>query len=217
MSSKREIRGILLEGVDYAGKSSISERVRQRISPGVAVSHGKCYHRRGALIDELERQAQEQDSLWARDCLYTACTIADLSRLVRLPDAELRATVRLQERAWYSQLARNEFFHPGTFTHENEVIAMLGVRYSVQIYLYSDRASKEYRIGGRVPKSPRDRLLAEDPDLHQAFDEASRANVPEPSRWQVIDISRRTIEEVADEVLLLSRDVWAAEFSGKVP
>jgi hypothetical protein len=59
-------------------------------------------------------------------------------------------------------------------------------------------------------------LLAEKPDLHQAFDEASRANLPDPSRWHVIDISRRTVEDVTDEILLQSRGLLATELGDRV-
>jgi thymidylate kinase len=189
------INGLLIEGTDYIGKSSIVRFVMDTlVRRGIQSCHQHCYLCRHPLIDFLESQAKRIDTVIGRDWYYTCAMLLDLFLY------QPQESFVVQERHWLSQVGRNEFFHPGVEFTTSDVLRECHIPFRFQIYLMSDIESKKQRAQSRPPTSPRDRLLAANPTLHQEYDEYVLGILPQHEQWTVIDTSRLNVQEVAKSI-----------------
>lgn len=189
--------GVLIEGSDYAGKSTIARIVFDNLQGDkLTVETAKCYLSRNPTVCFLDAEAQRHDDLLVRDQYYSAAIVCDLESARICPPSQFR----VQERHWLSQLGRNLFFHPKLKLIPDGYLESRHLSFTTQVMLYSDIASKKRRCHSRPPASPRDRLLLGDPGLHQAYDEFIRSILPSAERWSVIDISEASPAEVASEI-----------------
>ena len=102
-----QVNGVLIEGVDYVGKTSVAARLLELIrGEGQSVRPGKCYLRQSPVIDYLEARAKEHWTMIDRDWYYTAAILTDLAAYEPHPEFVV------QDRHWLTQLGRNLFFHP---------------------------------------------------------------------------------------------------------
>ncbi|GII90132.1 hypothetical protein [Sinosporangium siamense] len=189
------IEGVLLEGVDYVGKTTVSHRLADLMGRnGRTIGLGQCYLQRSPLIEFLEKEAKKSDDMMVRDYFYTAALVSDLSTLV--PPREYR----VQDRHWLTQLGRNAFFH----TEE-----MVPARYLLEehrpfthnVLLTSSARSKRERTAGRQPGSPRDAYLAAHPEVHQEYEDFVTALLPADENWLVLDTTDCPVDEVARRIL----------------
>ncbi len=192
-----DLAGILIEGSDYAGKSTVARLlVNQLRLEGVTVTTGKCYLTSNPVVTFLDEEARRYDDLLVRDKYYSAAIVCDLECARESPAVDFR----VQERHWLSQLARNLFFHPTLRLLPDGYLEQRHLAFATQIMLFSDRASKRRRCHSRPPASPRDRLLLADAGLHQAYDEFIKSLLPVTEKWSIIDISDASPEEVVEEL-----------------
>jgi hypothetical protein len=103
----------------------------------------------------------------------------------------------LQERHALTQIGRNTFFYDDPVRWHVDTIEDLRQRFTAQVYLTSDIAAKRRRARTRPPKSPRDALLANDPALHQHYDDYMRDALPRDEAWLVLDTSHLDVPGVA--------------------
>ncbi len=197
-----EINGVLIEGTDFSGKSTIAQIVTGYLA-GSALR--RCFLTEHPLVMFIDREARRYDDIATRDKFYTSALLMDL---VLLPDHRPDAFV-VQDRHWLSQVGRNLFFHRDNTDFPVEEIIANHVPFRYNFYLSSDIASKQHRASCRKANSPRDSLLAANPDIHQRFDEFHRSLFPQKERWQVLDNSNLTAEQAAREI------ISAIEFSQK--
>jgi len=205
------IHGVLVEGVDYIGKSSVCDHLAEVLGArDVRVRLNRCYLERNEVIRELERTAKTLDDAAARDLYYTAAISVDLLVAQETwsqdgPDAPWL----VQDRHWLTQVGRNRFF---AYEHDGgvpiEPLAAVHIPFSHNVLLQSDSASKQARAGTRPPKSPRDRELRANPDRHQEYDRFLTTLVPEDENWLVLDTTGLTMHETAERIL---------EFVGDAP
>jgi thymidylate kinase len=194
------IDGVLIEGVDYVGKTSVATRMVELLTErGTPASLGKCYLRRTPLIEFLEEQAKRTESMLERDWYYSAAIMADLYAF------EPPGTFVVQDRHWLTQVGRNRFFHPGLELIRPGLLEERHHPFRFNVLLTSSLEAKLERSRSRPPNSPRDRYLAERPTLHQDYEQSLVDLLPASERWTVLDTTRMTIDEVAGAVLELTR------------
>lgn len=193
-----QVPGILIEGSDYAGKSTVARLLAEQLQEGGAVFEtGKCYLTRNPVVAFLDDEARRHDDLLVRDKYYSAAIMCDLEAAKMFPPK----CFRIQERHWLSQLGRNLFFHPDIPLIPDGYLEQRHLTFTIQILLYSDVASKNRRVGSRPPASPRDRLLLGDPALHQAYDDFIKSLLPPTEEWLILDISDASPKEVTVRIL----------------
>lgn len=194
------IRGLLIEGTDYAGKTTTSKIIHARLQEsGVDSRFAQCYLSGSPIVAFLEAAAKAVDGLEARDWYYSAAILTDLQLIGRGP----LEGFRVQDRHWFSQLTRNAFFHPDTVFMPKRHLESQHRPFEINVYLTSSVEAKIERARSRPPKSPRDQLLRDDPTLHQRFDEYSIGLLPENETWYVVDTTGKQPDEVADSVMEL--------------
>jgi thymidylate kinase len=190
----RIAKGIAIEGTDFIGKTTLAEKLVIRFARENPV-HRKCFVSRSDLVGNLA-SAADSGSLEKRDWLLTAAHILDEAEVTELDCFSFA----VQERCWFSQFARNMFFHDGKMADYGRVIYSQKRSFELQVYLYSDQATKRKRALSREPKGPRDALLLSSSSLHQAFDDCAVNLLPEDEQWHVIDTSGLTPNEVEEQV-----------------
>lgn len=190
--------GVLVEGVDYSGKTSacsVVERILQ--SKGMTPTRNACFLYDHPIIRRLLALAKTSDDMVFRDTCYTASLLLDLS----LTDPLCLGGFRIQERHVLTQIGRNSYFYDDQENWQIDTMRRMRPLFSHQIYLTSNIEAKNSRTRSRRPKSPRDALLAADPGLHQHYDDAMRVSLPPGENWHVIDTSDLTIDQVAQAIL----------------
>jgi thymidylate kinase len=187
------INGVLIEGVDFVGKTSAASRLVEVLrSEGRSVESGKCYLRRSPVIDYLEAYAKTYWTMLDRDILYTAALLADLATY------EPNPTFVVQDRHWLTQVGRNQFFHPTRDLVSEGTIQRLHIPFKHNVFLKCDLRTKLERCRSRPPNSPRDEYLAATPAAHQEFEALNISLIPaETESWLVLDTSDLTVDEVA--------------------
>jgi thymidylate kinase len=192
------INGVLLEGVDYVGKTSVAERLAVILNEqGASTRSGRCYLQRVPIIEFLEAHAQQCDSMLERDWYYSTAILVDLFSFRTLEE------FTVQDRHWLTQVGRNRFFHKDVEFMPVDLIEERHIPFRFNIMLTSSLEAKMERSQGRPAKSPRDRLLAANPGLHQEYERFLIDLIPKGESWTVIDTTELTIEEVARKVLAL--------------
>jgi thymidylate kinase len=190
------VNGVLIEGVDFVGKTSaVSRLVEIMQSEGRVVQPGKCYLRRSPVIDYLEDCAKSYRTMIDRDMLYTAALLADLATYEPSP------TFIVQDRHWLTQIGRNQYFHPNRELVSNGTIERLRIPFKHNVFLKCDMKTKLERCRSREPNSPRDEYLAANPSAHQEFEALNISLIPaETESWVILDTSDLTIDEVASKI-----------------
>jgi thymidylate kinase len=192
------VRGLLIEGVDYAGKTTIMDGLAERLeSQRCSVFRRACFMHEHPIIEALLGLAKASDRMDVRDTCYTSSILLDLT----LPPLPSLPGYLLQERHTLTQIARNTFFYDDRVRWQVDTMMRLRRRFTCQIYLTSDLATKRIRTRTRPPKSPRDALLANDPSLHQKFDDFSRNSLPADEDWLIVDTSGRNVPHICRQIL----------------
>jgi thymidylate kinase len=192
------IAGVLIEGVDYSGKSSVADKLERLLhSRGIGFVRRACFLNTHPVIAALLELAKASNDMEFRDVCYTSCLLHDLC----LPALPRPPGYLVQERHVLTQIGRNSFFYDDPQRWQIPLMQGLRPRFGCQIYLWSNMDAKRSRTRTRPPKSPRDALLASDIMLHQRYDDAMRSMLPTGEDWLVIDTSSLTPEAVAERIL----------------
>jgi thymidylate kinase len=190
------IRGVLFEGVDFVGKTSVATRLAFLLAErGTHATLGKCYLKRSPIIEFLEEKAQGTESMVERDWYYSSAILADLASCTP-PD-----TFVVQDRHWLTQIGRNLFFHAETEMIPPGLLEEKHIPFQFNILLTSSLEAKMERSQGRPAKSPRDRILAANPTLHQDYEKFLVNLLPKNESWWVLDTTDLDIEQVAQAAL----------------
>jgi thymidylate kinase len=187
------IHGILIEGTEDSGKTTVSHLVARTLAEhGVASQVGHGYVHGNRLLDRFLHAARTTSDLLEIDWYYSANMLLDLALCRRALPREFV----VQDRHWLSQVGRNEFFHAAA-PLPTELIEAQHLPFAYNVYLKSDAATKRERASLRPPSSLRDAYLRKHADVHQRYDEYLERRLPRGERWSVIDTSGRTAEDVA--------------------
>lgn len=194
------INGVLIEGVDYAGKTSIADNLASALKArGTPVIQNQCYLKRGELIHFLEARAKELNTPLERDWYYTTALLVDLYLYEESnhdPDVFI-----VQDRHWLTTLGRNAFFNKDIDFMRAGLLEQRHPKFRFNVYVRSTMEAKIRRCQNRPPKSPRDRYLAENPEIHQQYDDFLQELLPKDEEWLILDTSDVSLEEATSAVL----------------
>lgn len=195
LPSSAAISGVLIEGVDFIGKTSVASRLVEVLeSKGRPATMRKCYMSGAPLVEFLDQQATMYDSMLERDSYYSAAILLDLL-LFRPLDRFL-----VQDRHWLSQVGRNLFFHPDRQLIPNGFLETHHIPFAFNVLLTSDLEAKLARSRGRPSKSPRDRYLRKHPAAHQEYEMFLTRLLPTEEDWVVLDTTGKTVDEVVESI-----------------
>lgn len=190
------IDGVLIEGVDFVGKTTVARRLTQLVNElARPASLGRCYVQPSPLTAFLENEAAKYDDMRTRDYYYSAALVADLSMLTPPDD------YRVQDRHWLTQVGRNAFFYPGEQMMPGEYVFEAHRPFGHNVLLTSTAATKAQRAERRAATSPRDRFLRANPGLHQDYESFLRTLLPAEEDWLMLDTTDCSVEEVSRQIL----------------
>ncbi|NTX51176.1 hypothetical protein HUA74_21775 [Myxococcus sp. CA051A] len=191
------IHGLLIEGTDYAGKTTVCKLLGARLTAaGLPARLGHCYVFDMPILDHFLAEAKRTPDLLEIDWFYSANILLDLARCHRgLPSGFL-----VQDRHWLSQVGRNRFFHPDVSGLPSQLIWDEHLPFAFNYYLTSTPKAKRERALLRPSKSVRDTYLRDNPERHQAYDEYLVSLLPAEERWTVVDTSELRPEQVAERI-----------------
>jgi thymidylate kinase len=194
--NRRTIRGLLIEGVDFIGKTTVAEKVVAMLnSAGEDATMRKCYASGSPVVRFLDEEAARHEAMLERDLYYSAAIVLDIT-LLRPPEEFL-----VQDRHWLSQIGRNRFFHHGRDLLPDGLLEGLHIPFEFNVLLTSTLEAKVQRSAGRPSKSPRDRYLRENPAAHQEYETFLRRLLPRDERWLILDTTDQSADEVAHSIL----------------
>lgn len=194
MARLSEIKGVLIEGTDFSGKSTTARIVAESLADAAL---RRCFVTEHPLVMFIDREARRYDDIETRDKFYTAALLMDLG----LMETHLPSNFIVQDRHWFSQVGRNLFFHRDNPTLPVDEIVERHIPFRFNFYLTSDLSSKRNRASRRSSNSPRDSFLAANPKAHQQFDEFHLRLFPASENWQVLDNSNMSPEETARVII----------------
>ena len=195
------VRGVVLEGSIGSGKTTLAHELATRLARcGESPLPRKCLLYRSALTDSLRTAAFESLGDWrgrpfpdpdflrgfnvhmsAATLIDAACTRGDLA---------LSEHVYVQDRYWFSQWSKNEFFTPGEAYLSKSWVASAAPRFTVQLYLTCPTSVRAERLRLTKPKTPLHAYLADHVDVLCRFDEWCRALAEAQPDWEVVDANQ---------------------------
>lgn len=191
------IRGILIEGVDYAGKTTLAKYLVDYCSGiGRRVRYGKEFICTTLEISSAIEAAGTLNLGFQQDMIFAQATILDLRSYTHNDDIIL-----IQDRHWISIFGHLSFFYGSEAAAICESLLLAHHPFVCQVYLTSNRESKQARIAACPPRSQLDSLLAKDPELHQRYDDHIRQLLPKNEAWNVLDTTERSVIDVAQKVI----------------
>jgi thymidylate kinase len=209
------IDGVLLEGLNYSGKTTVARAVEQELKAREAqVRYGRCYLCDEPIVEALQKLSF--NGLVAEDANgfpdprlmkpFNAFRSAQIIADSQFASERRWPGLLVQDRQWYSQLCNNEFFTPGESFLSAEWIEHSAPRFTVQLYL---TCSPQVRLE-RVKKRPEreshafNTYLRANVESFPSFDEACLELVDRYGGFEVINTDGLDVgafaREVADRV-----------------
>ncbi|BCY09816.1 hypothetical protein [Actinoplanes sp. L3-i22] len=207
--------GILLEGHECSGKTTVARLVAADLAAAgrrVAAAHATVTS--SGLLDAMlhEAVATFADSagrpfrdprLWRRFNSVRSAQLMIDAELVAAQEPPGRYDVFLQDRYWLTQHAFNTFLTPGARYLTREWIDAHAPRFTVQVYLTCDPATRVRRTVARPAKHAVNAFLQRHIDEIAVLDELTIEQLVDRDEWTVLSSSAGTPRALADEVLRL--------------
>lgn len=191
------VNGILIEGVDYAGKTSVAKKLLQEIrKKGKETRYNKDYLLKDNPLVKLF--IKKGDAISPPNILQDIYYIT--AKLIEKEYYRQERVFIIQDRYLFSTLNHISFF----YLNKNKDILKLyevGLHFKKNIYLTCSLESKKERCHHDPPKDPFDRFLFSNINLFQEYDEFCLSNVPKDESWIIINTDNLSIDEIAKKVL----------------
>ncbi|WP_405880992.1 hypothetical protein OG747_21740 [Streptomyces sp. NBC_01384] len=209
------VPGILIEGHEYSGKSTLAQRVADGLRlRGLAVraSHGTLTRDPlgRSLLDEAltvfegtEHHEFRHPETWRRfNSRRSAQLILDTELFGELGPGP--GEILVQDRYWLPQYAFNQYFTPAEGYLSEAWTASRVPRFAVQVYLTCDTATRRRRAAtrdGDGAKHPLNAFLRRHLDEVAGLDRFTTGLVQDSPHWLVLRSDRLSPEEMTDVVL----------------
>ena len=192
------INGCLLEGIDYAGKTSVArELIKQLKKEGIRCKYNKDY-----LIRETPAAKK---FITCGDNVPPPNILQDLYYLITKMiesicyKAEKNIFV-IQDRYLFSTLNHCSFF----YLDKNRDLLKLyneGLHFKKNVYLTSSITTKMDRFIKNPPTNSFDKFLYNHKKICQAYDDFCLKNVPVTKDWIIINTDNLSIRQIRNKVL----------------
>ncbi|MDD4352895.1 MAG: hypothetical protein PHN56_00405 [Candidatus Nanoarchaeia archaeon] len=191
------IEGCLLEGVDYAGKTSIAKKLIEKLKKeNVRVKYNKDYISDNYFSKKL---ISKGDKLIApdisQDLFYIITKIIDINNY-KINKKEFI----IQDRYLLSTLNHFSFF----YLNKNRDIFKIydkGIHFKKNIYLTSTLSTKIERFKKNKPTDSFDIYLSNNLDMFQEYDNFCLSNVPKSEDWKIIQTDNLSIESLVNIII----------------
>ncbi|MEY9878193.1 methylmalonyl-CoA mutase cobalamin-binding subunit [Streptacidiphilus sp. MAP12-33] len=216
MNGNPIIRGILLEGLNFAGKSSTAVALASLLRAhgcDVAVRH--CHVSDDPVVRQLQGEAKaavratgsgrfpDPELLRGFNTLKSAQTLIDSVLAAATPYAAgAGGPILVQDRHWFSQYCSNEFFNPGEGLLASVWRDHHAPCFTVQAYLTCAPAERRRRAGGRDGDTHGlNSYLRHHLDRLADLDTFSLRIIGEDPRWTVLSTDDHSPAEIAHRLL----------------
>lgn len=193
---RQTIGGVLIEGVDYAGKTTLARNLVEACSDrGLLVRYAKEFLATGPRLHATLKAIATRNFGYEQDLILADATITDI-RSYRSEHGLV-----IQDRHWFSVFGHLKFFYPSSTASQCATLLREHRTFAHNVYLTSTIEAKRARFTVCPPRSQLDAMLAANPDLHQRYDDYLKELLPTDEPWTVIDTSSLPAKTVALEVL----------------
>jgi thymidylate kinase len=211
---RAEINGILVEGLNFAGKSTVCRALVARYEQrGVRVDGRHCYITDSPATAELQRLAKQSvvyspgrpfpdaDLLCPFNVYKSSQMLVDSAYAIGCPYAIGGGLMLVQDRHWLTQFGSNEFFTPGEGYLGEEWRTFSAPRFTVQMYLTCSPQERVRRSGDRRgDEHGLNSYYREHLDRLALLDEACLSLIKDDPSWIVVSTDGTTAEETADRL-----------------
>lgn len=217
-NAQERINGILLEGIDYSGKTTVAKLLSQKLQErkfNVKIGHGelaaselnKFLMQEGLKLLDNHIPAAFPDSRFMEPLvkMHIASLMIDSTKTKEtIKHLNRQQTFLIQDRYVLTLQCMQKFFTPNLNLPEQTVITNNYVPFKYNVYLTCDAETRNKRmknnISIKVPNKIEKYFFAH-LDKLQNYDNLCRSMVKDDPTWLVIDTGNLTVEQVADIIL----------------
>lgn len=194
---KEPLHGILVEGIDCSGKSTVCKLLEEKFRKrGLEPKLNHCYLSDNYLIRFLLKKSIEFEGT-EDEAIYHACaTILDQFLFKIKPEA-----FYIQDRNWLSQACWLKFFCPEQSYAPKNYIFNNHQKFKWNVYLTVSHEIFKERYKLRSNNSKLDRLLFENQEIFIKYNDFFLTQFPADEGWVVINTDFLSPDQVADQIL----------------
>jgi thymidylate kinase len=211
-----QINGILLEGGEYSGKTSVATELEKILSKkGMKVKRGHAVLHRFPVIMMLNKEAfrslpkhiplsfPDKNFFKRFNGFRTAQLMVDLT-LAHDSKVSRDEVFLIQDRHWYSQKFMNQFFTPGLLEAETQWMEDHKIEFKYKIYLTCSHKVRLQR-SKKFPKydafATLDKYFLFHVQKVDIFDKFCMDSIQKEGGWIIIDTSDKKPLEIAQAIL----------------
>jgi hypothetical protein len=211
-SSGTMLRGVLLEGLNFAGKSTTAARLTTLLrARGTEVHSRHCYvcdtdgtqalqlRAKSSVGGSTGRPFPDPDLLRPFNVMKSAQMLIDSELATDSGYAAGAAGPALvQDRHWFTQYCNNQYFNPGEGYLSDAWVAACAPRFTVQAYLTCSPAERERRAGRRDGDAHGlNCYLRANPEGIAALDAFCVERIADDPSWLVLTTDELSQDEIA--------------------
>lgn len=194
-STKEPLNGILIEGIDFSGKSSVCKLLGEKLTKaGIATETNYCYLSTHPLVSFILKKAIESTDIEEESNYHACATILD--RVLFRPKP---GTFYIQDRNWYTQACWLKFFAKN-YAPENYLFNT-HQKFKWNVFLTISYDTLKGRYEQRLKKSSLNKLLFENQDTFIKYTDLCLSHFPDDEKWIVINTDYLSVEQVTEKIL----------------
>jgi thymidylate kinase len=210
------LRGVLLEGLNFAGKSTTAARLTTLLrARGTEVHSRHCYvcdtegtqtlqlRAKSSIGGSTGRPVPDPDLLRPFNAMKSAQMLIDSELAMdSVYAAGPEGPVLVQDRHWFTQYCNNGFFNPGEGYLSDSWVLTCAPRFTVQVYLTCSPAERERRAGRRDGDAHGlNAYLRANPKGIAALDTFCIEQIADDPSWIVVATDDLSQDEIAAHLL----------------
>lgn len=212
------IDGLLIEGLDYSGKTTIANIVKDALEKknyNIRTGHGQLASSNlsvflasegySSLPSEIPKKFPDVSFMKKKLQLHLASLIVDkMLGNQMLEEYKKKGIFLIQDRYLLTLQCAKKFFIPDLEIPELKMIEGAEIPFKYNIYLTCSPQERKKRAEAREKQADNleKYLIAHLNELYK-YDELCQSMVKEKPRWHIIDTSDRNPNEVANQILYL--------------
>jgi len=208
-------KGVLLEGLNFAGKSTTATRLTALLrARGSDVHSRHCYICDTEATQALQLRAKrsvgastgrpfpDPDLLRPFNALKSTQMLIDSELATDCAYTSPHGPVLVQDRHWFTQYCNNKFFNPGEDHLSDSWVRTCAPRFTVQVYLTCSAAERARRAGRRDGDAHGlNAYLRAHPDGIAALDRFCIEQIIGDPSWTVLATDDLTPDDIATHLL----------------
>lgn len=191
------IRGVLIEGVNAVGKSTVSQKLKEILTKnGIKLELNHIFFSRNPLVKFTWNKSQETENTPEEPYYFGIGTVLDLNLF--FPKSDL---FYIQDRNWLSLECWIKFFHPDKQFGPENFLLKNHHRLQWNVFLTASYETVMARNLQRDKKSSHADSILESEDKFIEYTNFCISKIPANENWIVIDTDDTTPDEVVEQIL----------------